>query len=395
MSSDYENLIKFFEKSSHKEIITNLPKILTSMTDFCDKNLGSGAMGTVHERKFGETIDLMIHQTIIKFPIVVKRPNNIGTFRMILVEDYLFLISNFNIIVEAIILYYLSDLWYKGKTPHVPFMIAMNKCYPEPEVLVDLLITEKCGLNETINIEFDGFMQPFFNLPYWKIPALQTSLATVMDLIDFCIKFQKNDMITLPNGIECNIVELFDNILISFLHTAYFIFKECKVTLSDMHSRNILIYWLGENSWMADMNLSEIKNIVYKTKSKLLQINTFGFIIKIGDVGTCIMTPKPKLYLIGQMTREPDPAYMDYYDKQNSEYTDFIFSLMKALPYKLFTKTLAGKIMASHPFNQLRLFSDGVNSSLGLPTPEALLETDLFSDYHIKNIIDNKSTLII
>ena len=58
---------------------------------------------------------------------------------------------------------------------------------------------------------------------------------------------------------------------------------------SDMHSENIFIHWLNDNSYYKDKKIKNITEIVYKINKKLYKIKTFGFVIILGDLGMSLI----------------------------------------------------------------------------------------------------------
>ena len=388
-------IINFFDKIPIKNIESEFKTIISSMTDYCDKIIGKGYVGEVKINKIGERIKIKINKIIIDMPVVIKRSNINGTFKFSIINDIIYMSSFRDITAEAIILCYVSRLWYKKITPHLPFMIGINKCNIETPTYIDQIITEKAGLDEPININYDGFIDPAWDNKW--IPDQKSTLATLADLFSYIIYNKRGNYIKLPgkNKDKCDIIELLDSILISYLHTAHILFDTYKISLSDMHPFNIFIHWLNKNSYMGDKFIGDVDTIIYKIGSKYIQINTFGIIVKLGDLGTCVLHPRSDIYIIGQMEKEPDSQLMKYYDKENYQYALFLFQYMNFLPYEIFSQTIAYKIITTEPFNKIYNNNDITHPLLKFPTPEKLLNDEMFAKYHVKKIKSNKNTLVL
>jgi hypothetical protein len=65
---------------------------------------------------------------------------------------------------------------------------------------------------------------------------------------------------------------------ISFFAT-YHLLTENNIFPSDMHTANIFIHWLDDNSYYNTINIKNLKEIVYKIGKKYYKIKTFGFVL--------------------------------------------------------------------------------------------------------------------
>ena len=163
----------------------------------------------------------------------------------------------------------------------------------------------------------------------------------------------------LPNGIKCDIAELFDYLCISYLATHEFLTNN-NIYPSDMHSGNIFIHWLNDNSYCDDKNIKNIKEIVYKVKNKYYKIKTFGLVLILGDTGTFIIKVKNDVLIVGQAW-DIKNNYKLVSQRLKPEHTnmDFIKWNSRLIGKKDFIKTVGYNILNTEPYNE------NANGSLG------------------------------
>lgn len=378
------NLIKFIEESPLDKIETGLADVLKSLSSYCDEVLGRGYFGEVRSRTFGETIGVQLGDVTVEMPVAIKRIPLKVPFQRKRVGDVLYIRSSRDITVEAIILYYVSKLWYNEVTPHVPFMVAMGVC-DDDTVSVNQIITERQGLREKIDV--GPPLLPLERRLLFKLPSARSYLATIRDLLLYVIGHRQGDSVTLPNGKECSAVEICDNLVISYLHTADLVFRTYKLSLIDMNPDNLLIHWVGEASYMGKRSLAQLRKIVYRVGSGYLGIETHGFLFKLGDLGACIMRPRPDVYFVGtpfvneEGEVEPTPEMVGYFGRDNVSYVTLLTYFQSSLPYDLFIQTVLHKIFLTYPFNRIVLWFG--SPDVEFPTPGELLASDAFKKYRL------------
>jgi len=394
---DEKTIIEFINNSSIAKIKEALPKLLHDTITYCDKIIGRGMMGEVTISAIGKTVDVKVNSVIIKMPVVIKKAYNQGIFEMNVIEDKLYISSYMDITTEAIILLYVSKLWYKKLSPHLPFMIGFGKCEPNNNMLVDRIITEKHGLEKEIEIKINGLNQgPFWHPDptyNWDDPSYKTNFATMGDLLSYVCKYQNNGSITLPNKRTCNIFELFDYLTISYLCTHDMLFKN-NILLSDMHPGNIFIHWLNPNSYMGDTNLENIKHIIYKIDGKYIKIDTFGLLLKIGDIGASILHLKSDVFILGQGV-DLNKSYnvVKYIMKNSSGCHNFLYNFKYMLPFSLYSKTIAFKILSTYPYSEISGIDIDYKLMNDFLSPIEMLK--YFTKYFIKNPKKSLETLIV
>ncbi len=143
---------------------------------------------------------------------------------------------------------------------------------------------------------------------------------------------------------------MFDYICISYLVTHEFLTQN-NIIPSDMHSGNIFIHWLNDNSYYDNKSIKNIKEITYKIGKKYYKIKTFGFVIILGDVGTFIVQPKKDVIIVGQIW-DIKKNYKLIEKRLMPEFTnlDFIAWNNGILTPKEFKNTIAYNILNSEPY---------------------------------------------
>ena len=384
--ADDNNIVDFIKKSSTNTIKTGLLNLLRN-DKYCKKILGEGIMGSVYLTQISNTGTIVVGNKSITVPVVVKSAKNSDEIYFNVIKNILYIYAYRNITMEAIILSYTNDLWYKKKTPHLPLMIGYSACNSK---YVNIILTERHGLDTAIKIEKDKINTQ--DLFHPKAVKNNTSFINTLASLLKYIFSQRKENITLPNGIKCNFAELFDYICISYIHT-HNLLQENNIYLTDMHGENIFIHWLGENSYMGNKYIGDTKKITYKIKNKMFQIKTFGFIIKVGDVGSSIVRPKKNVIILGQGNNlEKNYVLLDFMLKKNFLVNNFIFSNKCRIPLYLFEQTVIYKIMNTYPYNNTS-WMNGLNEAQTslLLTPEKLL--DFYSEYQVDKI-DAKSLVV-
>jgi hypothetical protein len=208
----------------------------------------------------------------------------------------------------------------------------------------------------------------------------------------------KNNYVVLPNKIKCNVIELFDYICISYLHT-HNLYQKHNIYISDMHMKNVFIHWLYDESYLGDNNIGNIEYINYKVGKKVYQIKTFGFLIKTGDLGTSIIKVRKDIIIVGQgFNIEKNIDTINYLMNTNYNVYWFIRRLGRVLPLSIVNELVLNKIMNSHPYDKLESSIGTVpyNYLNEFKSPIELL--NYYHKYEIKNNNKNdnkKNTLIV
>jgi len=219
-------------------------------------------------------------------------------------------------------------------------------------------------------------------------------LATLSNLLRYIFLTKKENEVGLPNGKKVNIIKLVDNLCISYLHTHNLLQKN-NIILSDMHSSNIFIHWLNDNSYLDDEYVGDTKYIYYKFDKKIIKIETFGMLLKIGDVGTSIVIPNKNVTILGQAVEpEKNLHLLEQLIKPNREVFYFLTHLKYQLPFSIYKKTVAYKILSTYPYNEImNRFPIGHALLEKMLMPNELL--DCYEKYHVSKIDKQKNVLIV
>jgi hypothetical protein len=390
------DLINFIKKSSLQKIKKELVGKITN-NDTCDKFLGRGMMGSVKLSKIGNTHEVILDNKKVNIPVVIKDANDNNELDINIIKGDLFISTYINITGEAIILTYIYDIWKKGINPHLPLLIGYSKCNKDGRSPVDRIITERHGLPNEITVKIPGI----YDAPMWmgpndnvnkKNPTYKTSLATMGQLYEYIYMNQTGDNIVLPNNEKCNITELLDYIAISYLVT-HDLLEKNNMSLSDMHSDNIFLHWLNADSYMGDKNISNTKYIYYKYKNKYLKIKTFGFILKIGDVGTFIIKPKPNVYICGHVSQIKENFDLVKETCKRESCHVFIAIMAISLPHSIVKKTVTYQIMTSYPYDELKWYALYTKHKNAFLPPTKLLA--YYSKYLVNKATKANTTLVI
>jgi hypothetical protein len=382
------NIIKYIKSTSIEDIQLNLEKMIKNNA-YCNEIIGEGMMGVVYASNVGNRIDAVIGNKKVNIPIVIKKARDLGTFDMKIINNILYICTYKNITTEALILSYINDVYNKTKNPHLPFMIGYSACNNSTN-LVDTIVTERHGLDKKIKIKITGFdVNPLLYPEPSYDGYFKTHMATLSDLLMYINFYRKGDVVKLLNNQTCNIVELLDYITISYMHT-HNMLSNNGIILGDMHTGNIFIHWLHDDSYM-----DKIKYIVYKNNNKYIRIKTFGFILKIGDVGSSIVQPKKDIFILGQ-ANDIEKYYnlIEQMIKPNYSCYPFLLSIFKyaSIPNSISSKTIGYEILQSYPYNEIGNSETNklINDML---TPNEILNK--YSKYFVEKPIKTKDMVIV
>ena len=390
------NIVKFIKKSSIHDIKTKLPAILFN-DNYCDKIIGRGMMGEVYASSIGKTLDVNINNSIINIPVVIKKAIGDGTFDMTIYDDILYIYSYKNLTTEAIILEYISELWKKEVSPHLPFMIGFSRCDENKKPNIDRIITERHGLNDEITVEINGIdVSPLFHHDpnyNFDMPSYQTLFTTMFDLFKYILMKEKNGSIILPNNKKCNVAKLCDYLAISYLHTSGILHTQ-NISLSDMHMKNVFIHWLNDKSYMGTRNIGNINYIIYDIGSGIyLKMKTYGLLLKIGDVGASIVNPKDNVIILGQAVDLEKTKHLIKYVTDPKLDIGFFYYFKNMLPPNIYQKTFISKILSVYPYSNLALGKIPYELLDAMEEPMEILKK--FTRYIVSNPIKTSDTLII
>ena len=166
---------------------------------------------------------------------------------------------------------------------------------------------------------------------------------------------KNNGLMDLPNGIQCDVVEVCDYLAVSYLHT-YNLLYENNIVLHDMHPKNVFIHWINDNSYFGSKNISNVTSIQYNIGSgKYLKMKNYGIILKIGDIGGSIIHPKDNIYILGQAVDLEKTHGLIKYLMDPRLAVGFLYYFKNNLPHSIYHKTIISKIISDYPYSELAL----------------------------------------
>jgi hypothetical protein len=409
-SANIFDILEYLESASIDDIEKNIvPQLKNDVV--CDKFIGEGYMGIVSESAIGPTVKMMIGKKEIEIPVVIKKSkkNSESIFGTYKGKTRLIVYSFQDITAEAIILLAIKRLWVKQESPHLPLMVGYGTC---GDNFINTIITEKQGLKEEYVYPKDYVDDSPLYIENSKTePNIRTSMTTLRELLYFVMAnlesrntslesrntFLDGDKCVLPNGVVCDVPKLVDYICISYLHTYNLLFDN-GIALFDMSLDNIFIHWLNDSSYMGERNIKNTEFIYYKsnTTQKYIEINTYGFLLKVGDIGCSIYKIRDDLFVLG-MAGNPrlcDDIIDDIYNKVYT-YGSFLFSVnMFLTPHNIRTKTNIYEIICNPPFDgYLFNYTPTKRIMKSIPSPNELLSK--FTKYMVDEPQKNDKSIII
>lgn len=322
------DIISFLKNEKIEVINKNLLKYLSN-NKYCDKVVGEGYMGKVYRPGIPHTIDGK--------EVVVKKSKKEGEFHMKIINKELFIWCYQNSTIECVILEYITKL----KSYHLPKLLGYSTCSSQ---YVDTLVLEKYGMEEkeikVVKKYFDD-QRIFFPGPLEKsLVIYKSQFITLLDLLDYIVFFREGMNIKLPNGNKCGIIDLLDSFYLAYLYTYQQLVDEGIIPI-DMHYANIFLEWSDTP-----------KEFEYSYKGNKYRSKNYGVIIKLGDVGSFLFHPRKDVYLLGQGFEIDKQVELLKETVSNPNYKVLLFlDQIKLFPIEIAEKTIAGKIMRTHPYN--------------------------------------------
>lgn len=398
METKMDNIIKFIENNKKKVIIDKLFMMIKD-EKYCPEIIGEGHFGKVYIPD-GKTIKYKLNDKLLNMSVVIKEAKNntnVDTCTsMEIINNKLYIYGYGSITTEAIILMYIRKIY--DDTIHLPLILAYSTCTENPHI-VTRIITRRYGLKNTLEIDLSDKL--YVDKPLWikpRKPITKTfkSKISTLDELHSYIYYNNNDgVVTLPNGIKCNIASLYDYICISYLATHHKLIKH-NIYINDMHCSNIFIYWLDEDSYYNDANIKDINEIIYQVKKKYYKIEVFGFAIVLGDLGTSIINVKKDVSIIGQIwdIRTNYKLTVDTDKFTKTCLWNFMIRFILGISTKEYSKTILCRIINSDPYNSypmiLRSLKDyDINFLDNTKLPVELLEDFFYEKY---GVVDYEKT---
>lgn len=339
------DIIEFLRSAPIAEIQAELQNNMNNR-DICDETIGVGTSGVVIRSNIGHTMTVKLGEKIVYMPVVAKLPrdNKQAELNMAIVNKKLYIYSRDGLNTEAIIMLAAREFW--PNNPHIHLMLNYSNCVGHS---VNRIMTELHGLPGEIE-----YNKNYVNiLPLWNERASQrtiTRLATLGDLVEY-INVHGADL-TLPNGAKCSASALIDQFVISYLHTHEYMYKR-GIILLDMHIENIFIHWQNNASFMGEKSLEHVKKISYDFGEFIAEIDTFGMILKMGDIGHAIYIARDDVIVVGNCVDAQLAAHIIENDLTlNYTCRNFINMFLSRLPLDIIKDTVSQSILTSRPYDK-------------------------------------------
>lgn len=394
--SEHIDIYNILTNGDKKTLFENVLEEMDKIFRYCDHVLGEGYFGKVTRNTVGAFFNVNIGKdnTVVTMPIVVKQSKRNGTIAKKEIGNVLFIYSNDNMTCEAMMLYMVSKLWYKGISPNLPFLVAAGNCDNNPQITTHLML-EFNGLSPGIVIDRTKMLFSMkHNFMYY------TRYSTLTTFYDLCIYMLLNMddklMCKLPNNVIVYVPEIVDNFIISFLYTSNLLWNKLKLTLLDQHYENIYTHWINDTSYSGDRSLSELKTICFQLdKNKYLRINTHGIIFKIGDIGSSVMIPQKNVYIIGDIATQ-NVEMLKIYANKIPVYLDTLTRLSLLMPQIILSNTKIYKILSKDPFNKY-YFGNGIKMDEinKYPTDLDVLNDPAFAELIVDKVSDDKNNFVV
>lgn len=340
------NIIDYLMNTNIKTIKEDLTYIISD-NNFCDEIVGEGHYGYIIKSNNNNYVKIKIKDKKMKFPVVVKnmKSSENSKIGIIIENNILYIHSYTNFMAETLILIYLRKLWFK--TVNLPLIVNYMSCYND---FFNKITLVKYGLNKKyyIDISKNIYNDEIFVIKP-ELPIYNSYITTLKNLL-YYIMFKSNDeKCILPNNVECNLVELIDNITLVYLINYHFL-RINNVFIKDIHLNNIFINWLNEDYYFDDKNLKNIKYIYYKVGEKYYKVKNSGFLIVIGDFGHSIVKLKNDIIIVGNLFEK---QYNEVNFEMENEFrnVEFLQYLARIIPFDIYKKCLFYNILSNKPYS--------------------------------------------
>jgi hypothetical protein len=391
------NIYDLLKNGDHKDIKEHLLYEIYKIASYCTETIGEGYFGKVSIPANGPYISVKIDENYYTVPIVVKEAKNVGNVYIDTMDDDLIINSDNGITCEAIMLFIISKLWYKGINLHLPFMVGMGSCDSSRAQSVTHILLERHGMFNPIELKRENYV-PMPNQLFGENTKM-TRLVTIIELSEYMsIHADNNFKCKLPNDTEVYLPDIIDNFCIFYLHTSYFLWENLGLTLSDQHMNNIYVHWINDMSKCGKRSINEVEHIFYEIgKDKYIKVKTFGLIFKIGDIGCSVMNIQNNVMIVGDLARREKLKDIKVYKKRHSFYVATIEFALDNFPREIINKTKIFSLLNSNKILSKYIPYIGFTEKLdkSAPTELELLNDKIYDDMKSSNIVDDVKNFVI
>jgi hypothetical protein len=361
------NVPDIIEKFKPKTFEKELDNLINSNIRYATNLYGEGGYGMVYTQNIGKYVSIKVKDENVFMKSAIKKMKHIGKTHYIKIDKkYIeeninkFTDKSDNILIkkdyqklynsyiyssdrhpngEFIILSILSKLWYNAENPHINLIISPLSI--DDEYQMDGFIIEKCGIDTPITYDIKNV--PIFS----SLKNRKTSLETMYGLLSYCLNICDNSY-NIKNDVigNFNIVDMLDEILLSYLFSYQQIQEKAKVSIMDLHINNILIKFINDFANVGVYKLSDYDSICYQINNKKYYLKMGKFIIKFSDVGLSVYNNN-NIFVIGD-SRPGIELKQILFSHKLSYYIEFLLNLKNILPHKLFKQTICHTIIDNH-----------------------------------------------
>lgn len=340
-------IINLLRNGSHKEIKNRLIDEI-AFSGACIEEAGSGAFGTVHIDRVGETFPAITDGKVVNYPAIVKkaRPStkpDVGLKFFTDPENILYIAGYGIITTEALILMFVREI----ESPNLPKLLTFGTCNEKDTI--DTIVTVRHGLKHKFTMEVDGYdHRPLFGAKD-ILKEFSSYMATLRDLFNYIYyKGDRNDKVSLApftgNDEKIDIVKLCDYVAISIAATKHQLVNN-NIYIDDMHYKNIFIHWLTKDS-----PYYGVKEIVYLVGDKYYKIKTHGFIIILGDLGVGRVKVRDDVMIIGSIGNIEKNYEILTQDMTSKNVVWDLLYFSQLLSPRVYEKTVFSEIMKTEPY---------------------------------------------
>ncbi len=342
--NEFPDITTFIKQNDIHTIKNNLlNKIKQHICKFNYKRLNliaTGGVSNIYEPDQSYNINNYTINYLVKQPGSKEEQH----LRLNIIDNILYIYGLNNPLSELIIMLLVQPLI--SKTLHLPLLLGYNI---QGTNVKDIYIL-RYGLNERYIKHLNDTIL-IKNVMQEIKPKFSSYLETVGKLFNYIEYNKKGETITLPNGINCKIYELFDTLCFSYLST-YYLLSLNGIYLYDMVPKNIFIHWLTNDSYYNHKSISNLKYIVYKINGIYYKFKTFGILLVLGDIGNSIAHVKNDVVVVGNVVNFKDKVdtikkHLKYHEFSN---LNFILQFKKLISTNVYKKTMVYKIFENEPY---------------------------------------------
>lgn len=434
MDKNNLTIMTLIEKTDKSELIDALNLSMSHFYEIANKLFGEGYFGQVIRPTYSPKMEVIVKDTEVILNTVVKifkRPgknmmlldidqniidtslkyfyenSSIKIPKIVVPKNLSVLAFDDHLLGEIIILMYLSKLWYESITPHVPYLL-MPMAYDRREI--DSALLEMNGIPARYFYKMRGIVPDIYGQDIAS-SHLENMNGLVSFIINHAVFDNEKDTYLIPklefevddnkslklrdSTPSIDIVKLLDTLVLSYLISLHHLKFKLGLILSDQRLDNIFLAYPQFGLHAGKRDLQNIKKIRYdlKSESKSYEVDIYGPILKIGDVGSGVMKIRDDLILASDLIIDKDNYYLHkiFIIDKLPTYLTFLTQLNDNLPMDMRIRLINNRILNSEKFRNFSI-REGVDFSY--PSELELVE-EYYQDYLTSNNSPDSEKLFI